>query len=922
MKTDLLSQVRAICQQAMEQAPADRPRFLREACAGNESLRRAVESLMTSDETVAEMPSPGYTTQPAPGERLTAERWQRIEQLFEAALELDAAARDKFLAAACAGDASLRREVESLIACENAAQGFVANAVADAARSLKRDDALPSRIGAYKVIRELGRGGMGAVYLAVRDDDEYKKRVAIKLIRRGMDTEDILRRFRNERQILASLDHPHIARLLDGGTTTDGLPYFVMEYIEGYPVSDYCDAHRLSTVERLKLFRTICSAVHYAHQNLVVHRDLKPSNIIVTADGTVKLLDFGIAKVLNPEMSGQPINPTLTAVRLMTPEYASPEQVRGQSVTTASDVYSLGVLLYELLTGHRPYQMTSRAPHEIMRVVCESEPTRPSTIIAQTRRVVAHDGSEVVLKPETLSRKRETEPGKLRRELTGDLDNIVLMALRKEPQRRYGSVEQLSEDIRRHLEGLPVIAREDTFKYRAGKFVRRNKAAVTAAVLFAALLLIFLGTTLVQARRIARERDRAERERVKAEQVSGFLVNLFRVNDPGAARGSQVTAREILDQGADKIRAELKDQPETQATLLHTIGQVYYSLGLYERSAALLEDALQQRRAILGNEHPEVARTLTSLVQVIFELGQRERAEALTREALAIRRRAYGNEHPDVAESLNDLAMLTRLRGDSATAEPLYRETIAIQRKLLGNDSPALATTLHNLAILLMDKKDYAGAEATQREVLAMRRRAMGDDAPDVAMTLHNLASILRRRGDYAGAEATLREVLSIRRKLHPDGHPDTALTLHNLGTLKRDQHDYAQAESFLRECLAMRRKTLPADHSFIGRAHIELGRVLVAQKSYAAAQAELTEGLRIAQKTADQTYIPHALDGLGDLRFAQRRFAEAESDFLKSCEQYQSLRDTERAQAVRGKLAALYEAWGRPDQARALTAK
>ena len=385
-------------------------------------------------------------------------------------------------------------------------------------------------IGPYKLIRKIGQGGMGAVYLASRDDDEYKKRVAIKLVKRGMDSEEVLNRFRHERQILASLDHPNIARLLDGGTTEDGLPYFVMEYIEGTPVDTYCDERRLSINERLNLFRKVCSAISYAHQNLVVHRDIKPGNILVTSNGEPKLLDFGIAKLLNPELYAQTILTTALSTRLMTPDYASPEQVRGRKITTATDIYSLGVVLYELLTGHRPYRIKSYTQEEIERIICRETIEKPSTAI--NRVVTGKDGAQqTAITPEIVSETREGQPEKLRKRLAGDLDNIVLMAMRKEPERRYVSAEQFSEDIRRHLEGLPVIARKDTFAYRASKFIRRNKIGVAAAAAF--LILAVTATAL-----IINQSIRASRERDKAQQVSRFLVELFNVSDPGEARGN------------------------------------------------------------------------------------------------------------------------------------------------------------------------------------------------------------------------------------------------------------------------------------------------------------------------------------------------------------------------------------------------
>jgi serine/threonine protein kinase/tetratricopeptide (TPR) repeat protein len=416
------------------------------------------------------------------------EQWPEIKEVLAAALELQPPERKAFLDDACAGKPRLRQEVESLIASYEDAGDFIerpALAGGDAR------DAIGRRIGPYRLEELIGRGGMGSVYRAVRVDAEFRQQVAIKLVKPGMDTGFVLRRFRNERQILATLDHPNIARLLDGGTTEDGLPYFVMEYIEGQPIDEWADQRRLSTSERLQLFRTVCDAVDYAHEKLVIHRDIKPANILITAAGVPKLLDFGIAKILDPDLATSGLDPTATILRLMTPEYASPEQVRGETITSASDVYSLGVLLYELLTGHRPYRLRSRSAYEIVQVICEEEPHRPSTAVTKSTEVTRPTGT-VTLTPEMVSGTREGEPARLRKRLAGDLDNIVLKAIRKEPHRRYASAAQLSADIGRHLEGMPVEARGDTLQYKAAKFVARNRkpvmaAAVTALVALAAM---------------------------------------------------------------------------------------------------------------------------------------------------------------------------------------------------------------------------------------------------------------------------------------------------------------------------------------------------------------------------------------------------------------------------------------------------
>jgi serine/threonine protein kinase len=432
------------------------------------------------------------------------DRMKKIEKIFDGALQRSAAERAAFLDRACGDDDNLRREVEGLLAADSRAGEFLEQPIAEHGIELRPQGSAPGGelVGAYRLLRRIGEGGMSEVYLAVRADDEYQKRVALKIIRQDLDREDMLRRFRTERQILAGLDHPNIAKLLDGGTTEGGLPYFVMDYIEGVPVDQYCDRGKLTLRERLELFRSVCSAVQYAHQNLVVHRDIKASNILVTSDGVPKLLDFGIAKLVKPDQFAQQAEYTATWLRPMTPRYASPEQVQGKLVTTASDVYSLGVLLYHLLTGHFPYRLEGRPPTELARLVVEEQPEKPSTAItrvetdprARTREPVSAD---------VVSKARRTQPPQLRRQLAGDLDNIVLMALRKEPQRRYASVEQFAEDTRRYLRGLPVLARQDTLGYRTSKFLRRNWLGVAVATGFVLLLVGFALTMVVQANRIA-----------------------------------------------------------------------------------------------------------------------------------------------------------------------------------------------------------------------------------------------------------------------------------------------------------------------------------------------------------------------------------------------------------------------------------
>jgi non-specific serine/threonine protein kinase/serine/threonine-protein kinase len=533
------------------------------------------------------------------------------------------------------------------------------------------------RIGPYRLIREIGRGGMGTVLLAVRSDDAFQKRVAIKILKRGMDTEAIVRRFRTERQILASLEHPYIAGLLDGGTTADGLPYFAMEYVEGQPIDEYCDSRALDTTARLQLFGKICAAVQYAHQNLIIHRDIKPANVLVTAEGTPKLLDFGIAKLLNPELGGQTLAPTLEGLQLLTPEYASPEQVRGLPVTTATDVYSLGVLLYELLTGRRPYRITSRNPADVARIVCDSEPVRPSTAVTQIQddsapaEAVTQRARTAASHTSRFDRSRTVDADRLRKRLAGDLDTIVLKALSKEPSRRYASVDQFSEDIRRHLAGLPVIARNDTLTYRAAKFVRRNRTAVAAGILVLLTLIAGIAATAWQAREAGRARARSEQRFEDVRRLAN--ASLFDLHDairdlPGSTPARQMLVSKGLEY-LDRLARDAGDRPDLKRELAAAyvkVGDVqgrplHPNLGDTTGALASYRKALAGYESLGAGSSPdpglrrEFATVYQRLSEVVGSTGDTSEALALARKALKLQREAAELASPASAPQPPDL---------------------------------------------------------------------------------------------------------------------------------------------------------------------------------------------------------------------------------------------------------------------------
>ncbi len=516
---------------------------------------------------------------------LAPNSWPRIKELFEEATDLPSPARARLLAGE---PETVRREVESLLAADARTANFIEKPVASIPEEFlsdREDSLIGKQLGAYRIVRELGRGGLGVVYLAARADDQFQKQVAIKLIKRGLDTDEIQRRFRNERQILATLEHPNIARLLDAGATEEGLSYLVMEYVEGEPILAYCDRMQASLEERLRLFQTVCGAVTYAHRHLVIHRDLKPSNVLITREGEPKLLDFGIAKLVREDEASAL---TIPEQRAFTPEYASPEQVRGETMTTASDVYSLGVILYELTTGQRPYRLTTHTSAELTHAITEQEPARPSSIADNERKsTVQHQRSKL---------------------LRGDLDNIVLKALRKESERRYISVSQFSQDIANHLEGRPVIARKDTLRYRTGKFVARNRLAVAAAALVALAIVGALVVSRYQTHNARQQRDLAQRERVKAERINDFLQRMLSFSNQSitsvlpVAQKKDVTVNEMLKHITPQVEDELADQPEVRGQILRTIGSAYASQGDYLSAEKYLRQALEESAEFTGKK--------------------------------------------------------------------------------------------------------------------------------------------------------------------------------------------------------------------------------------------------------------------------------------------------------------------------------
>jgi len=788
------------------------------------------------------------------------ELWDQVKEILAQALEQRPTERDDFVRRACGENAALRAEVQSLLVNYDRADSLLENSPAADALSFQPD--LPEKnIGVYRIIREIGRGGMAVVYLGERDDQNYRKRVAIKMVRPGIGTEQVLLRFRNERQTLAALDHPNIVKLLDGASTEDGLPYLVMDYVEGVPINEYCDVNRLSVSGRVQLFRSVCSAVQYAHQNLVIHRDLKPGNILITKEGLARLLDFGIAKLLNPEFVQAPLV-TRTDSRPMTPEYASPEQVRGDTVTIATDIYSLGVMLYEILTGHRPYEVADSSWGEIERLVCDKEPPRPSTKIALDRERV-----------KATAQLRSAEPKQLVSLLRGDLDWITMKALEKDPSRRYATASELSADLGRYLCHEPVLARPASTAYRARKYVRRHPAGVAIAAGLVLLLAGFAIMQSIQLRRITRERDRANR-------ITSFMEGIFKVSDPSEARGNSITAREILDKSSADIGTGLEKDPELQAEMMFVMGDVYRGLGLFPRAQDLYQRSAEIRGRVLGPENLDTLKSLDDLGWILNQEGHAAEAEKLQRQTVGTRRRVFGDKNLDTLKSMSNLAWTLDREGRYAESEELDREILDARRRMNEPDDREAAVIMNNLAATLGHEGRYAEAEQMKRQTLALRQRTLGPENPDTLTAMNNLAYTLRQEGRDAEAEKLQRATLDAQRHVLGPEHPDTLRSMNNLGAVLYSEGRFPEAEQLQREALDAKRRVLGPEHQDTLWAMHELARSLRGEGHYGEAERLLRQTLEIQRRVLgpDAPNTLETMDDLGPLLSQEGHLAEAEN--------------------------------------------
>ena len=805
-------------------------------------------------------------------------RWQQIQSLFEELADVDVAERAAKLDRTCGSDADLRQSVESLLDLDSNRRDPLLHAIGAAAESLledHRDRLIGTRVGPYRIVSILGHGGMSVVYRGERDDSQYQQTVAIKVLQHATLHPRLRSRLHSERHILATLDHPCIARLIDSGDLDDGTPYLVMEHVDGQAIDVFCDSHTLFVRERLELFVEVCSAVHYAHRNLVVHRDIKATNIFVTDERTPKLLDFGIAKLLAPESLSHTLPVTRLQERILTPENAAPEQVLGRPITTATDVYALGVLLYQLLTGRSPYRLLSYSQLQLERAICMDDPTRPSqAVVAKIKGESAADRSKI-------SDRRGLSPPRLQARLAGDLDAIVAMAMRKEPERRYPSVEAFADDVRRHLSGQPVRARSGDWRYNSAKFLRRHFLAASATgAVFLGLVLI-AGLTLWENHRLSLARDATAQERDRAQQVSSFLVDVFSQADPFKAQGNDPTAKDLLDNGADAIRKNTSLQPEVRAELLESIAIPYRRLAHSDFAIPLFEEVLAIRKDQRPLDKGLVALALANLSQALMDAGRLVSAEQDIKEGLDL---LQADDTTPMLERADLLAQYGQLylsgKSDPVSAEVMFKRALSIYRSL-PDQSMAIARVLTQLAAASVWTGKYDLAEDYQRKALNIFRVTTSSKHPDHNIALAGLAQILTRRGKYAEAEQDLNEALQVETSVFGADNPRSAAIESDLSYLYQLEGDSERALKASKEALRIARLRLGETNSTTGYYYDGLATLYLQIGNLGEAEANERQALAVYAATlpARHMYVATGEQLLGEVQLRRRNFAEAERD-------------------------------------------
>ena len=827
--------------------------------------------------------------------------WKKIEYLFNKATGLNKEDRIPFLRSECAGDEELFNELASLLESDEEIHPILEKKASDLINVEQEFNFIGQQVGSYKIVKEIASGGMGTVFLAERSDGFFQQKVALKIVKPGLSTIPIIRRFQQERQVLANLQHPNIAKLFDGGVTEDKRPFFTMEFVDGVPIDEYCDNKKLTIKERLHLFIKVCETVQYAHNNLVIHRDLKPSNILIRKDGTIKLLDFGISKVLSAEAENRDM-PTITQaeINLLTPEYSSPEQFKKSNITVSADVYSLGLILYKLLSGSTAHQFTSRTFSEFEKVVCEKNISKPSTILNNK---ITNKGERNVFES------RQTQPSKLKRVLNGDLDNICMMALRKDPERRYVSVEMLAYDVERYLNNLPILARKESLLYTTKKFVTRHKKVVAAATI---LFFVVNGLILYYTIQLRHERDIAQREARKSEQVASFLEDLFLVSDPNESKGETITARELLDRGAERLRRGLEEEPEIKSQLLNTIGKVYTNLGLYSSAEEIFKNLKENEKlASLSRE---------TYIEILVNLGKIYRFSGkynLAGELLIYAKREGGNQlasnHPILGDIYNNLGSYHYETAGFDSSYIYYKKAEEIFRSNFEHQNIYVADVIYNLGVLEFDKGNLIKSDSLYRISLDIYQNLYGELNSKTATVQNELASVLRHSGQFEEAEVLYKKALETRIKIFGDNHPDVAHTLNHISRLYYNQEQYQEAEPYVRKSLEVRQGLYESNHPEVSASKSSLAGVLMGLKRYKEAEELYRSAYKASKEKFGEKhhYTPALLGNVALALMEQKKYDEAERKLLLALDMLEKL-DSYRPSYRSGRIVSLAELYNR----------
>jgi len=807
---------------------------------------------------------------------LSPEEWKQLSPYLDRALSLSGEQRAAWLAALRGENAGLAEQVEELLHERTAAdrEGFLLKSPVSTGTTTGAEPA-EKRIGPYQLIQKIGEGGMGDVWLA-EQEAPVRRRVALKLIRAGLNTRETLARFDSERQALALMEHPAIAKVFEAGATPQGSPYFAMEYVAGIPITEYCDKHRLSTKERLWLFTQVCEGVQHAHQKAIIHRDLKPSNILVMeVDGkpAPKIIDFGLAKALTQKLTAETMFTRAGGV-IGTPGYMSPEQAgsSGTDVDTRTDVYSLGVIFYELLAGSLPLDLDLRhvALEEFLRRLREVEPPRPSSRLSTQNHATSTD----------VAHKRQTEPQTLARQLQGELDSIALKALEKEQSRRYASASEFAADVRRYLNNEPVLAVPPSAAYRARKFAHRYRVPLATAAAFAVLL---LGTTAVS----VRQSLRANREAAAARRVSEFMTQMFKVSDPGEARGNSITAREILDKASKEIDTGLANDPQLQSQMMQTMGKVYASLGLYQKAELLFRQAVSIRKAASGPTSREALESASSVGAMLQEESRFPESEKTLRDTMELQRQTFGPNDRDTLESARLLARTMDHEGRYLEAEQLNRETLEIATRVYGAQDDIVRNVRKGLAADFAYEGKFADAEKTFREVYEADRRESGDDNPAVLKVQSNIAAMLLQQDHFSEAETLYRDTVARETRVLGAEHPVTVQAMSNLALVLRSEKRYSEADKLLREALAAELKVYGPDHEFTLNTMNILAGTLELEDKDAEAEQIIREALERQRRVLgpDHQNTLTSMEALGAIQLDEKKNAEAEQTLRQALE-------------------------------------